>query len=216
MLDFLLMPENLPFSVALLVMVMIGAAEAIGLGVGAAHLDAHADTHGEGDWLAWLGVGEVPLLVILVVLLALFGLIGIAVQQLVAAFLGAPLSPWLAAPAAFAAALPLTGLCARGLGRILPGDETTAISLDKLLGKRAEIVVGEARRGSPARGRVRDAHGQTHYVMVEPTDDSGWLATGATALLVRREGDLFIGLPDVNPLLSVTEEQPANPPKRTI
>jgi hypothetical protein len=214
MLDFLLMPENLPFSVALLVMVMIGAAEAIGLGAGAAHLDSHAD--GEGDWLAWLGIGEVPLLIILVVLLALFGLVGIALQQLAAAFLGAPLTPWLAAPAAFAAALPLTGFCARGLSRILPGDETTAISLDKLLGKRAEIVVGEARRGSPARGRVRDVHGQTHYVMVEPTDDTGWLATGATALLVRREGDLFIGLPDVNPLLSATEEQPANPPKRTF
>ncbi len=114
------------------------------------------------------------------------------------------------------AALPLTGIFARGLNRILPGDETTAVSLDNLLGKRAEIVVGEARRGSPARGRVRDAHGQTHYVMVEPSDDTGWLATGATALLVRREGDLFIGLPDVNPLLSVVEGQPANPPTRTV
>jgi len=206
MLDFLLLPANLPFAVALLVMVMIGVAEAVGLGAGAAHLDAHAD----GDWLAWLGVGDVPLLIILVVLLALFGSLGIALQQVAAALLGAPLSPWIAAPAALAAALPLTGISARGLARILPGDETTAISLDNLLGKRAEIVVGEARRGCPARGRVRDSHGQTHYVMVEPSDDDAWLATGATALLVRREGDLFIGLPDVNPLLSAVEGQPTN------
>ena len=42
MFDFFLLPGNLPFSVALLVMLMIGAAEAIGLGAGAAHLDAHA------------------------------------------------------------------------------------------------------------------------------------------------------------------------------
>ena len=42
MLDFFLLPGNLPFSVALLVMLMIGAAEAVGLGLGAAHLDVHA------------------------------------------------------------------------------------------------------------------------------------------------------------------------------
>jgi membrane protein implicated in regulation of membrane protease activity len=199
--DFFLLPENLPFSVALLVMLMIGAAEAIGLGAGAVHVDAHADAHAEGgDLLAWLGIGVVPLLIVLVVLLAWFALIGIGLQQLASSLWGAPLSPWLAAPAALVAALPLTGIGARALARLLPGDETTAISLQALVGRRAEIVVGEARRGSPARGRVRDFHGQTHYVMVEPTDEDGRLATGETALLVRREGELFFGLPDIHPL----------------
>lgn len=200
MLDFFLLPENLPFSVALLVMLMIGAAEAVGLGAGAVHLDAHADVHGDFDLLGWLGVGVVPLLIVLVVLLALFALIGIGVQQLALSLWGSPLSPWLAAPAALASALPLTGIGARGLARLLPGDETTAISLEALVGRRAEIVVGEARRGSPARGRVRDLHGQTHYVMIEPTDADGRLATGETALLVRRDGELFFGLPDIHPL----------------
>lgn len=210
MFEFFLLAENLPFSVALLLMLMIGAAEALGLGAGAVHLDGHADldSHG-GDLLGWLGVGTVPLLVVLVVLLALFGLIGIGVQQAAESFLGAPLAPWLAAPAALAAALPLTGFCARGLARILPGDETTAVSLNNLVGKRAEIVVGEARRGSPARGRVRDYHGQVHYVMVEPTNDDEAIRAGSTALLVRREGDTFYGLPDVNPLLAPVDDRPA-------
>ena len=58
--------------------------------------------HADGpDLLAWLGVGQVPLLIVLVVLLAFFALIGIGLQQLAASLLGAPVSPWLAAPAAW-------------------------------------------------------------------------------------------------------------------
>ena len=147
MFDFLLAPEMLPFSVALLVMLMIGAVEAIGLGAGAVHLDVHADVHGEGgDLLGWLGIGKVPLLVVLVVLLALFGLIGLAGQQLAAALLGAPLSPWIAAPVAFVAALAADRhLRARRSPASCRSDETTAVSLDSLVGQRATIVVGNAR-----------------------------------------------------------------------
>lgn len=203
MLDFLLAPENLPFAVALLLMLGIGAVEAVGLGVGAAHLDLHADG---GDVLDWLGVGQVPFLVILVVLLALFGMIGIGVQQLAGGLLGAPLAPWLAAPIAFVASLPLLGISARGLARILPGDETTAVSLDSLVGKRAQITIGSARRGCPAQARVRDVHGQQHYVMIEPVSDEHAIGAGETVLLVRREGGIFIGLAEGDALLPRLDE----------
>lgn len=196
MLDFLLASENLPFAVALVLMLMIGTVEAVGLGAGAAHLDADG-----GDALGWLGIGQVPLLVILVVLLGLFGLIGIALQQVATALLGDPVSPWLAALAAFLASLPLLGISARGLARIMPGDETTAMSLDTLVGKRAEVTIGAARRGAPARAKVRDAYGQTHHVMIEPSDDAGIVRAGETVLLVRREGGIFIGLADGDALL---------------
>jgi len=180
-------PENLPFAVALVLMLMIGAVEAMGLGVGAVGVDADADL------LGWLGLGRIPLLMLMVVLLALFGLVGITGQQIAAAFLGAPLSPWIAGPAAFVASLPLTGLAARGLQRVLPADETTAVSLEELVGRRATVVVGTARQGSPARASVRDRHGLTHYVMAEPTD-AQTVAEGGTLLLVRREGEIFVGL----------------------
>ena len=210
MIDFLVAPELLPFSVALLVMVMIGIAEAVGLGAGAVHLHIHADADG-GDLLGWLGIGKVPLLVVLVVLLALFGLIGVAGQQLAAALLGTPLSPWIAAPVAFVAALPLTGSCARALARILPGDETTAVDLNTLVGKRATITVGSARHGFAARAQVRDAFGQVHYVMLEPSDERQVIREGETALIIAREGELFIGLSEGGPALSVLEERPALP-----
>jgi len=206
----MLAPENLPFAVALVLMLMIGAVEAVGLGVGAVGLDTGADLDGDaGDLLGWLGIGRIPLLMVIVVLLALFGLIGITVQQLADALLGEPVSLWIAGPAAFVAALPLTGLGARGLARILPGDETTAIELDDLVGRRATVTVGTARQGCPARASVRDRHGLTHYVMVEPTDNRQDVGEGGTVLLVRREGDIFIGLAEGEPLFASAAERPA-------
>ncbi|HEU0097238.1 MAG TPA: YqiJ family protein [Allosphingosinicella sp.] len=197
MLDFIAAPANLPFSVALLVMLMIGAVEALGLGASAVHLDIDADAHveGGGDLLGWLGVGRVPLLMLLVVFLAVFGLFGLALQQV-----AGPLSPGLAAAIAAVAALPLTGIGARGLARIMPHDETTAVSLDTLVGKRGAITIGTARRGSPAQARVRDAHGQPHYVMVEPHDDAHPHGEGETILLVRREGNIFIAIGEADGL----------------
>lgn len=188
MLEIIAAPANLPFSVALLVMLMIGAVEALGLGASAAHLDLHTDLDG-GDLLGWLGIGRVPLLMLLVVFLALFGLAGLAIQQ----FAG-PLPLWIAVPGAALAALPLTGLGARGLARIMPGDETTAISLDSLVGRRGTITIGTARRGSPAQARVTDIHGQVHYVMVEPYDDAHAIGEGETVRLDRREGNIFVAV----------------------
>ncbi|HEX9946934.1 MAG TPA: YqiJ family protein [Allosphingosinicella sp.] len=208
MFEIIAAPANLPFSVALLVMLMIGAVEALGLGTSAVHLDVGADVDGGGDLLGWLGVGQVPLLMLLVVFLAIFGLAGLAIQQ----FAG-PLPLWTAVPGAVAAALPLTGLGARGLARIMPRDETTAVSLDSLVGRRATITIGTARRGSPAQARVSDVHGQAHYVMIEPYDDAHALGEGETVILERRDGNIFIALGrpaglesrfDVLPTLSAT------------
>jgi hypothetical protein len=204
MLEIIAAPANLPFSVALLVMLMIGAVEAVGLGASAVHLDLHADADG-GDLLGWLGIGRVPLLMLLVVFLALFGLIGLAIQQ----FAG-PLSLWIAVPAAAAGALPLTGFGGRGLARVMPGDETTAVSLDSLVGRRGTITIGTARRGSPAQARVADIHGQPHYVMVEPYDDDHSIGQGETVRLDRREGNIFIAVGRTDRLESGLEVIPTS------
>jgi membrane protein implicated in regulation of membrane protease activity len=203
MLEIIAAPANWPFSVALLIMLMIGAVEALGLGASAVHLDVHVDGDVGGDLLGWLGIGRVPLLMLLVVFLAFFGLAGLAIQQ----FAG-PLDLWIAVPAAAAAALPLTGFGARGLARIMPGDETTAIGLDELVGRRGTITIGTARRGSPAQARVRDVHGQVHYVMVEPYDDSQAIGEGETVRLDRRDGNIFIALARTERLESAFDVAP--------
>jgi membrane protein implicated in regulation of membrane protease activity len=206
MLEIIAAPANLPFSVALLIMLMIGAVEALGLGASAVHLDVHADVDGGGDLLGWLGIGRVPLLMLLVVFLALFGLAGLAIQQ----FAG-PLPLWIAVPGAVAAALPLTGFGARGLARIMPGDETTAVSLDSLVGRRGTITIGTARRGSPAQARVADIHGQVHYVMVEPYDDHLGLGEGETVRLDSRQGNIFIAVGRADAIASSLDPTPGWP-----
>ena len=185
-------PENVIFAAALLLMLLIGAVEAVGLGAGSfgADLEVDADTSG-GDLLAWLGVGRVPLLVLLVAFLAIFGTLGLAGQQVAAALLGGPVTPWIAAPVAALASLPITGIAARGLARVLPQDETTAIELDDLVGRSATVVTGRAEHGSPARARIEDRHGQPHYLMVEPDRPGPTFREGDPVLLVRREGHLF-------------------------
>lgn len=190
MLGFLAAPEAIVFTAALVLMLLIGLVEALGLGASGVDVDLGVDLD-HGGLLGWLGVGRVPLLVMLVAFLAAFGVIGLAGQQIAAAVTGASLPALAAVPAAAIAALPVTALLGRGLARVMPHDETTAYDLADLTGRTATIVVGRAREGSPARGRVLDPHGQAHHVLVAPNDAAAVFEEGDTVLLVRREGDIF-------------------------
>ena len=199
----LLEPHNLPFAIAMGLMVLLALVQVLGLGdwgVGA-DLDVDPDIGADADaslqpgmvegLLTLLGMGRVPLTIWLALFLLMFAGIGLSVQELATSLTGAPLYSWLAALIAGAAAVPVTGVLARPLGAILPKDHTTAVSTQSLIGRRATITDGVARTGSPARARVRDVHGQAHYVMVEPHEQSSELHSGDEVLLVRREKDQF-------------------------
>jgi len=186
-------PGNLVFVCALVLMLLIGAVQVLGLaGDVDADLDAHIDA--DADLLGWLGIGRLPLLMLLVVFLGLFSAVGLLSQQLAHDLAGGYQSGWLAVPAAFALALPLTGLAAHGLARVLPRDETSAIELDTLTGRTARIVIGRATPGSPARARVEDRFGQAHYVMVEPNGPAERFEEGEVVLLVRHEAGRFLAI----------------------
>lgn len=200
MLEFLAAGENLAFVVALGTMVLIGLIEAVGLGSSALGHDLDIDGHGE--WLGWLGFGRLPLLMLLVVFLACFSVIGLVGQQIALSSLGALLPGWIAISGAGAAALPATGGMARIVGAIMPRDETTAIGIDQLIGLHAQILVGTAATGSPAKARVRDFHGQTHYVMVEPDSPDTRFTEGTEILLVRRENQIFRAISSDRPPFS--------------
>ena len=188
-------PYNLPFAAALVVMAMLLVIQLLGF------LDFDLDLDADGDGaigagplgglLTVLGLGRVPLTIWLVVFLLVFAGIGVSGQALADSLTGAPLDRWLAAVLAGAAALPLTAGIARPLGAILPQDETSAVDIAALVGRRAVITDGVARKASPARARVRDAFGQDHYVMVEPHEADSQLLAGDEILLVRREGNQF-------------------------
>ncbi len=197
----LLDAHNMPFAAALLVMLLLAIIQAIGLGdvFGSADAEIEADPAGDSaisggmiDGLfTLLGIGRVPLTIWLALFLLLFAGIGVGFQSLAAGLTGAPLDRWLAAVLAGIAALPVAGTLVRPLARILPQDQTSAVPLDALLGRRARITDGIARSGSPARARTHDHYGHPHHVMVEPHETSSALHAGDEVLLVRREGECF-------------------------
>lgn len=205
----LLAATNLPFLLALGLLAVIAVVQVTGLGdaiEGAGEFDGAdgLDAGGLGEALtSLLGLGRVPLLIWLASLLLIFGSLGLIGQAWIANLLGAPLSAGWAALAAGAAALPLNSLAVRPLAAVMPKDETTAIDLDDLVRRDAEIQIGTARAGSPARAKVIDIHGQAHFVMVEPHDNTQEFKAGTTVLLVRREGQTFYGVQYESPLLGL-------------
>lgn len=200
----LLAAENTPFAVALLLLVLLAIVQLVGV----SHLfpdpdfDIDADTpdgvHADigGGLVSLLGLGHVPLIIWLSFFLAIFGLAGIGIQALASDFLGGPFAAWAASGIALAATLPINAVITHGLGRIWPRDETTAIALGALLGRRCTIAIGRAARGHPARAIVHDRFGQMHNIMVEPHEDGAEFIEGQQVLLLRRDGDTFYATDD--------------------
>lgn len=196
-------PHNLPFAAALAVMLILALLQVIGLG----DFDVDADIDAEADVgdptatgiggaiTSLLGLGRVPLFVWLIAFLLSFATIGMSIQALASDLTGSPLYVWLAAVIAGGASIPVTAMLARPIGAIMPKDETSAVGLDSLVGKRGTVTTGRAAKGSPARTRVYDRHGQAHHVMVEPHEDASEMLEGDEVLLVRREGQTFFAVP---------------------
>jgi len=152
-----------------------------------------------GQVLGWLSVGKVPVLVLLVIFLIGFGLAGYVIQSMVVGIIGAPLPAALAAVPAFLAALPLTRHAGRGLARIVPKEESDAVSQESFIGKVATIVRGKAAAGLPAEAKLRDSSGQAHYLLVEPDDDGESFVAGVDVLVVRRAANAYRVIANTNP-----------------
>jgi hypothetical protein len=144
--------HNLPFSIALTVMVFIALLEGVGIlfGLGLSSLletilpDFDVDLNVDfpdsdapalSRFLGWLRIGQVPALIILIVLLTCFGLAGLFLQSFAQNTFGAMLPTWLASTAAFAVSLPAVRLLGGIMARILPRDETSAVSEQSFIGR---------------------------------------------------------------------------------
>jgi len=209
MIDIFFMPENLPFAVAIALMLMIGLIEGVGMLLGFAisslldnlipdadiDVDADIGDHGAiGELLTWLRVKEVPVIAILIAFLASFGMVGLALQQVLYGLIGWMLPSLIAAIIAFFLALPGVRLFAGVLAKIMPHDETSAISTAAFIGRTATITLGTAKEGSPAEGKFKDQFGTTHYVMLAPDGTSDEFPQGSEVLIVRQAGAIFYGI----------------------
>ncbi|MBT9539553.1 OB-fold-containig protein [Thiobacillus sp.] len=186
--DFLLSDGSWLFSAALVVVAGIGVLELLAVLVGgslSSMMEGLVGDAPEAGGLAWLHVGRLPFLVIVVLLLTLFALLGLGLQGVVAAVIGKELPALAAAPLALLGALPATRAVGSALVRIMPRDESAAISDASFVGRTATLVSGEAKPGKAAEARFQDEYGQTHYVMVEPDAKSITLRAGERVLLLR-------------------------------
>ena len=208
MLEFLLADTNLPFTLALGLMLGIALLEGLGLLVGfdiSSSLDdllfdaevevGMGEADGPGGWafLAWLHIGVVPMLMLLVVFLTAFGCMGLVVQGLAVRGLGHPLAPIWACGLALLASIPILRVVGSGLKKLFQ-DQTRAVSQEAFVGTTGIIVIGTAQAGQPAQARLQDELGQSHYVMVEPTTPAEVFETGTEVLLVERQGAVYRGV----------------------
>ena len=203
-------PAFAPFTIALLVMLFMALVEVASLAFGAS-LSGMLDDAFEGPdagmpdanpGLLDSFVGRVPAMILLAALLLCFGVIGMTLQHLWHGAFNAYLPSLLVAFVAAPLSLFPTRWIGRFVQRFLPKEESDAVSTDTFIGKVAIILRGEASSGRPAEAKLKDQHGSSHYLLVEPDDADARFAAGAEVLIVAKAGAVFRAI--VNPSAALT------------
>jgi membrane protein implicated in regulation of membrane protease activity len=200
-------PETWPFGAALAVMVGLFIVEGVGfmLSMSPSSLfdawlpDIPDGAQGLNNVLGWLHVGKVPILILLGLLLGGFALAGYVIQATVGA-LGLGLLPaWIASFPAFFAALSMTKLLGGSFARLIPLEQTTAVSESSLIGRAGVVTEGIAKQGLAAQAKVKDVHGNYHYILVEPDLGDQTFAEGEAIVLVRKTGATYRAISNPRP-----------------
>lgn len=201
-------PETVPFGIAFGVLLGIAVLEGVGAFLAASPSqwiedllpikDVDADGIVDGP-LGWLHVGKVPLLVLVVIFLLGFAVGGYALQMVIKGVFGGYAPALIASLPAF-----LIGLSSvRGLGAVLvhiiPRDESSSISEESFIGRAGVLMGATAAVGRAGQIRLRDAHGRSHYLMVEPDVEGELFEEGAQVLVVRKVGATYRGIRNPHP-----------------
>lgn len=207
-------PQTAPFGIALMIMLLLFIIEIMALVFGGGNewldgllpdeLNPHAEVGVDAAdagiairFLSWLYFGKVPVLMLFVLFLAIFGLMGFIVQSIVFNIAGFYLPVFVAIILVWILSLPLLRVFAKGLYKILPKDESSAIYQSELIGRVGIITIGTASIDKKTEVKVKDTHNQTHYVMVF-SDNDDILNQGDFVLLVSYDGVNFRGIRNTN------------------
>ncbi|MCL1037160.1 YqiJ family protein [Shewanella submarina] len=203
MLGFFLLDGNLPFTVAISIVILLGLIELLSLVTGLSlsglfddllSLDSDIDSDGATGFTGitgWLCLNRLPLLIWFVLASSSFAITGLAVNYLTAAITGGLLPSWLAIPVALIGLLLGCRYLGSSLARLLPKNESSVISIDSLEGAVGTVTLATASRGKPAEVVVKDESQQKHYVLAEPDSDDQ-LAKGTDVVLLRKDGNIWI------------------------
>tara|TARA_R100000027_G_scaffold1806_2_gene1981 strand:- start:6120 stop:6836 length:717 start_codon:yes stop_codon:yes gene_type:complete len=163
--------------------------------------DAHTDASWIGEIFAWMNFGKVPFIISFLLFLFLYSCIGYNGQLLLSgAGIGLLPSTIAGVLALVASIFPLKWGNAL-LGKILPRDETSAVSSRSYIGRVATITIGEATHERGAEAKLKGPLARTHYVMVRADRPGAHFKQGEKVLLVGKVKGQFTCIAVQNPNL---------------
>lgn len=142
---------------------------------------------GLGAILGWFHFGRVPALLILSLFLAGFGTVGVMLQLFSQRLMGSYQPFLISLPIAILSAILAARYGGLVLSKIMPRDESNAVSRSQFVGQVATVVHGTADHNRKAEARLIDAHGISHYFLVEPASDQTAIEQGEEVLIVSAE-----------------------------
>ena len=208
MFTFLLADMNLLYTLAISIVLLFLCLELLGLIVGISLLDllnniSPIDTNssltitdgGVSNLLDWLCLTKLPMLVWLIIALTHFAIIGYSINYAVLTSL--ELQPQLIfiLPTTVFFTLIMTHFVGSALAKIMPNNETTAVSTSTFIGKAAKITIGTASSGNPADALLLDDFNQKHYIMVEPEFEKEYLPQGTEVVIVEKLNGTWLAIP---------------------
>ena len=204
MLEFLSAQANSPFSIALALVFLLGIFELICMLVGLSvfstienwlpldfDTDIDAPASGMTGLLGWLCLNRLPLLIWFVLALSSFAIAGFVINFLSVQLTSALLPQLITVPIALVLTFILTHYLGNAIANVLPKNETTAVSIDSLVGCVGTITQGKAVKGLPAEALVRDQFQQKHYVLVEPEEADVEFPRGVEVVLLNHKGKIW-------------------------
>ncbi len=197
---------TMPFGAAALLMIGLAVIEGIGIFTAMSPselLDNLIPDPPDGveGVLGWLHIGKVPILVLLILFLLGFSLGGYAIQMFAHGLIGAHLPALVAVVPAIFIGISTVRALGGLLAHVIPRDETTAVSNLSLIGRAGVVITGTARTGMAAEVKVRDQHGISHYLMVEPDLPEEEFEQGTEVLIVKKTGATYRAIRNPHPAL---------------
>ncbi len=200
MFDIFLTDGAMPFTIAIVIALCLGILELVNLTIGGVtdwfdtlipEKDFAIDAGGFSA-TDFLCIGRIPLLMWLVIMLTSFGLIGVVFQSI----LTTPL--WIAVPVTlFVAVFPVRYI-SLFLQKILPKDETYAVTGESMLGQTATINGDMCSKKQSAMAKTTDLHGYHHYILVVPENPGETFVRNEKVILYKCEGHRYTVIKNEN------------------
>lgn len=201
--EFIKLPQNSVFFISIIVILIMAFVEVIsvllGVSVSEAIDNLLPDVEVDGDIeasisvpiLDWLNFGKVPFLILIIIFLTFFGLSGFILQGIFSKIFTILMPGIVAIIIALLPTFILVHFIGRIISKVLPQVETTAVKINSLRGKIAEILIGTATFDNPAEAKVKDQHGKIHYVRVTPGDKEERFIQGEKVVLTKLYSGIF-------------------------